>query len=442
MRGRFILSVFLNSLLVSFIANSFLLMRTAPEILFGIIPVFLFICVFAGTLIPVRSGKRLLVCQHGSVMLYAFYSSVIISTVFHIILAMITIPEDYMTLVWSLLVCIGVLFVVFWDGIICVYLTSCQLGTKWRLIGVLCGMIPIVNLVVLIYILGATSTEYFLEIEKDLLNRRRAKEKLCATRYPILLVHGVFFRDSRIINYWGRIPKELETNGARIFYGNHASAASIADSAAELKARIEDILAKTGAEKLNIIAHSKGGLDCRYGIAQLGMGKYVASLTTVNTPHKGCLFADYLFAKIDPSYQYKLASTYNSAARKLGEKNPNLLAALRDLTDARCQELNEQMPTPEGIFCQSIGSIMTKAVHGQFPLNFSYHLVKRFDGVNDGLVSENSFEWGEKYTLLTPPGNRGISHGDIVDLNRENIPGFDVREFYVHLVNDLKNRGL
>ena len=100
------------------------------------------------------------------------------------------------------------------------------------------------------------------------------------------------------------------------------------------------------------------------------------------------------------------------------------------------------MPTPEGIFCQSIGSIMTKAVHGQFPLNFSYHLVKHFDGVNDGLVSENSFEWGEKYTLLTPPGNRGISHGDIVDLNRENIPGFDVREFYVHLVNDLKNRGL
>ena len=37
---------------------------------------------------------------------------------------------------------------------------------------------------------------------------------------------------------------------------------------------------------------------------------------------------------------------------------------------------------------------------------------------------------------------RGISHGDVVDLNRENIPGFDVREFYVQLVADLKARGL
>lgn len=35
----------------------------------------------------------------------------------------------------------------------------------------------------------------------------------------------------------------------------------------------------------------------------------------------------------------------------------------------------------------------------------------------------------------------GISHGDVIDLNRENIPGFDVREFYVDLVHDLKERG-
>ena len=29
-----------------------------------------------------------------------------------------------------------------------------------------------------------------------------------------------------------------------------------------------------------------------------------------------------------------------------------------------------------------------------------------------------------------------------MDLNRENLPDFDVREFYVQLVADLKNRGL
>ena len=59
-----------------------------------------------------------------------------------------------------------------------------------------------------------------------------------------------------------------------------------------------------------------------------------------------------------------------------------------------------------------------------------------------GLVSEKSFAWGERYTLLTPLKHRGISHGDMIDLNRENIDGFDVREFYVQLVSDLKARGL
>lgn len=29
----------------------------------------------------------------------------------------------------------------------------------------------------------------------------------------------------------------------------------------------------------------------------------------------------------------------------------------------------------------------------------------------------------------------------MIDLNRENIPGFDVREFYVNLVKDLKEKG-
>ena len=79
---------------------------------------------------------------------------------------------------------------------------------------------------------------------------------------------------------------------------------------------------------------------------------------------------------------------------------------------------------------------------GQFPLNLSYRYVKNFDGENDGLVGESSFAWGEKYTLLRSRGTRGISHGDVIDLNRENIEEFDVREFYVGLVEELKGRGL
>ena len=96
---------------------------------------------------------------------------------------------------------------------------------------------------------------------------------------------------------------------------------------------------------------------------------------------------------------------------------------------------------PEGIYSQSVGSIMSHPQKGQFPLNLSYRYVKNFDGENDGLVGEASFAWGEKYTLLRTDGKRGISHGDMIDLNRENIEDFDVRAFYTELVNDLRERG-
>jgi triacylglycerol lipase len=43
--------------------------------------------------------------------------------------------------------------------------------------------------------------------------------------------------------------------------------------------------------------------------------------------------------------------------------------------------------------------------------------------------------------MLSAAGKRGISHGDVIDLNREKFDGFDVREFYVQLVSDLKQKG-
>lgn len=74
-------------------------------------------------------------------------------------------------------------------------------------------------------------------------------------------------------------------------------------------------------------------------------------------------------------------------------------------------------------------------------LNFLYPLVNLFDGKNDGLVGENSFEWGSDFRMLSTSGKRGISHGDVIYLNRENFDGFDIREYYVQLVSELKNRG-
>lgn len=127
--------------------------------------------------------------------------------------------------------------------------------------------------------------------------------------------------------------------------------------------------------------------------------------------------------------------------KRLGDSNPDFISAIYDLTNEKCEIFNREVDDVEGVMYQSVGSKLNKATNGKFPLNFSYHIVKHFDGENDGLVSEKSFPWGSSFTYLKTDGRRGISHGDMIDLNRENIKGFDVREFYVGLVARLKNRG-
>jgi triacylglycerol lipase len=331
--------------------------------------------------------------------------------------------------------------ILFWIGIVLVYLNAQQLRLKYRLMGVLCGLIPVVNIVLLFVILSIARKEIIFESQKLQINEERKDEQICKTKYPILLVHGVFFRDSELLNYWGRIPDELIKNGAEIYYGNQDSSSSVMDSAKTLAMRIKEIVESTGCEKVNIIAHSKGGLDSRAAIATTDAAQYVASLTTVSTPHRGCEFADWLFTKISEEQRNALAKVYNTIAQKAGDKNPDFLAAVSDLTASSCKKFNEQIHDDPNVYYQSVGSVMKHSVGGNFPLNLTYAFVKHFDGPNDGLVGSDSFEWGDKFQLLTVEGNRGISHSDMIDLNRENIPGFDVREFYANLVSELKTKG-
>ncbi|MBO5093352.1 MAG: triacylglycerol lipase [Lachnospiraceae bacterium] len=435
--------------LIFLLANGYSLERqyAFPKIVWIILCI-CFLCLQARP--SVCSGKlptaRLSVCKGGCELLRLFLCSAACSILYAItgfagLLAAGSIIEE--PRLWLVNTAIAVLIeaVVFWNGIVRIYMTSRQLGIRLRLIGIICGMIPVAHLFALAALIRTAEREAAFETEKCKLNKEREAQRICATRYPILMVHGVFFRDFRYFNYWGRIPKELEQNGAVIYYGNHQSAASVEDSAEELAARIRQIVSESGCGKVNLIAHSKGGLDCRYALAKCGIADMVASLTTVNTPHRGCEFADYLLSKIPERQKQAVAAGYNAALRKFGDTNPDFLAAVYDLTADACKKRNEQIKDVSGVFYQSVGSKLKKASGGRFPLNFSYHLVRFFDGGNDGLVGENSFPWGESYQMQTAEGRRGISHGDMIDLNRENFDGFDVREFYVQLVGKLKERG-
>ena len=431
---------FISLLCMAACANCYLICRAYPQ------SILLFVAVFiAANLLPSFSKKsfpnfRLRMCYHGNQCLRLFLISVAISAIYHIFAAFYSIPSRTSDFLLSILICILIEAAFFWNGMISLYCTSVQLGIRERVIGALCGMIPILNLIVLHRILKITTAEVDFETQKATLNAERKHLEICKTKYPILMVHGVFFRDFKFPNYWGRIPNELTQNGATVFYGNHQSALSVADSAAELSARIREIVNETGCEKVNIIAHSKGGLDCRYAVSHLGAAPYVASLTTINTPHRGCKFADYLLEKAPEALRQKVEDTYNSAFRKIGDANPDFMAAVTDLTSKSCAKLDADMQNPTGVYCSSVGSVLSRATGGKFPLSLTYHLVHLFDGANDGLVGVESFAWGDSYTLLKASGSRGISHGDMIDLNRENIPGFDVREFYVKLVENLKNQ--
>lgn len=399
----------------------------------------------AGNLLPLLSVRkfpdlRTRLCSHGNLCLRAFRISMPIGLVYHLVTFPL-FPIVSPRWLWSLLQYLLVETILYWNGIICVFTASRQLRFIHRTGTLLLGKVPVLLIFMLSRIVRVTTEETDFEVRKQMLNLSRRKLQVCATRYPIVLVHGVFFRDSVKSNYWNRIPAELEKNGAIVFYGEHQSADSVAGSGLELSRRIREICRNTGCEKVNIIAHSKGGLDCRAAISDPEIAAMVASLTTINTPHRGCQFADFLLTRFPESVQKRIAAGYNAAAKKKGDYAPDFLGAVHNLTASFCTDFDTRTPPPAGVFCQSFGSGLNRVINGAFPLNFCSQLVKYFDGANDGLVGESAFAWGEKYTFLTTEGSRGISHGDIVDQNRENIPGFDVREFYVQLVADLKNRG-
>ena len=94
----------------------------------------------------------------------------------------------------------------------------------------------------------------------------------CKTKYPIVLIHGTGFRDLKWPVYWGRIPKILTEQGADLFYGLQDCWASTETNAEAIAERIDAILEETGAEKVNLIAHSKGGLEARMAASSLDTG--------------------------------------------------------------------------------------------------------------------------------------------------------------------------
>lgn len=329
-----------------------------------------------------------------------------------------------------------------WNGALRLLFTCHRLRLLWRILFLLFWWVPLFQFVLFYRMLREARREYFFELARRQSEQAHAENQDCRTRYPLVLVHGIFFRDWQWVNYWGRIPRALQTCGATLYYGGQQSAAPVAHSAQELKDRILEVLDQTGAEKVNLIAHSKGGLDSRYAISCLGLAPYVASLTTINTPHRGCVFVQHLLDTLPAGMVRWIAARYNALFRRLGDEAPDFLGGVQDLASGACQAFNQKVTDDPGVFYQSVMTTMKSPRSAGFPLNITWFLVNRYDRQpNDGLVALSSAQWGEFLGNVTVPGRRGISHGDVIDLMREDIPGFAVRDFYIQLVHGLQERG-
>ena len=95
----------------------------------------------------------------------------------------------------------------------------------------------------------------------------------------------------------------------------------------------------------------------------------------------------------------------------------------------------------EGVYYQSYASVMKNPLSDTILWlpNLFISIIDSKD--NDGLVTVDSAKWGEFKGVFRNKYGRGISHGDMIDLSRENYRGFDVTEKYVEIVSQLREMG-
>lgn len=326
------------------------------------------------------------------------------------------------------------------NGSLRILCTCRRLGIVKRLLTCLMIWVPLINIYFTFYMCRMAKDEYALETFRAFSMKCRKESYTCATRYPIVMVHGIGFRDLKYFNYWGRMPKVLSCNGASVYYGHQKAWGTIEENAALMKENIQHILKETGVKKVNIIAHSKGGLDSRYLITKLGMGDRVASLTTISTPHRGSRLIDFLNRLPDGIYRL-IAHMLDKSFQMVGDENPDCYHSSKQLAPAYCAEFNRQVPDWEGVYYQSYTSVM-KNMFSDNLLSIPYLLMRFLDTPeNDGLVSVNSAKWGIFKGVFQNKKRRGISHGDMIDLKREDYNGFDVIEEYIKIVEELKEMG-
>ncbi len=267
------------------------------------------------------------------------------------------------------------------------------------------------------------------------------KLDFCDVKYPILLVSGLGLADHHsLYNYWGTIPDYLKEHGAPVFTANQDAFTSNVDNAIKLKYRVFEVLEKSKKDKVNIIGHSKGGIEARYMISRLEMANHVSSLTTLSSPHHGSGIADIILGRIKIG-RIATARLVNIYARLVGDKRPDSLRATISVSSEGMKSFNKDVIDHPKVYYQSYAGHINK----NYP-NIMWRTLARLlytvDGKNDGLVSIQSAKWGNYRGLIQSEDCDSVSHLDMVGLNTfTGVKAFDYKKWLANLVNDLKHRG-
>ncbi|MBR7117644.1 MAG: alpha/beta fold hydrolase [Clostridia bacterium] len=257
-----------------------------------------------------------------------------------------------------------------------------------------------------------------------------------ATKYPIVLVHGIAAKQLRILNAFGKIGNKLEEAGNAVFIADTDGFGRIETNAEQLRDYIERVLSETGAEKVNIIAHSKGGLDSKYMITELGMEDKVASLTTLCTPHKGSIIASWIWDL--PRFMKKTLAFFIDNFYKLflGDKKPDSLGACEELR--RVDESEDTLVFSEKVYCQSYSSNLKRG-RDCFVMALPMMIYKHFESTdNDGLVSVESAKFGNYRGECL---DISVSHVQIIDLFSKKSQKEKIYSFYISLAEELEEMG-
>lgn len=185
------------------------------------------------------------------------------------------------------------------------------------------------------------------------------------TRYPIVLVHG--FTGSRTLWNFVDVPEALRRDGhggtkgpaeARVFHAELPPFGRPDDNAIVLSKQIDDVLARTGATRVNLIAHSKGGLDARAFVSLHNDDDRVASLTTIASPHHGTRVADAALGLIDgtrsdSAIDHLLTLWTLSLSRDEFIGREDIRGALSDMAERNADAWNAAHPDDPRVLYQS-----------------------------------------------------------------------------------------